>query len=230
MIRCLIVDDEPYARKLLEEFIRKTEELTLVASAKNAMEARAILAKQKVDLLFLDIQMPELTGIDFLKASARPPLVVFTTAYAEYALEGFELDAVDYLLKPFDFNRFLKAVNRITERFQNKQTNSSPANATNKEYIFIKDGTRLVKIDLNSILYIKGSREYVTFVTKTSKTMTLMTMKQLEEELSEDFVRIHNSFIVRLAAVDSISKDEVMIGREALPIGTTYKKLLLQRL
>lgn len=230
MIRCLIVDDEPYARKLLEEFIWKTEELTLVASAKNAMEARTILAKQKIDLLFLDIQMPELTGIDFLKSSSRIPLVVFTTAYAEYALQGFELNAVDYLLKPFDFNRFLKTVDKITERLQPKTATSVLPQGNAKDYIFVKDGTRLVKIDLQTILYIKGSREYVTFVTKASKTMTLMTMKQLEEELSDEFIRIHNSFIVRLAAVDSIGKDEVMIGTEALPIGATYKKLLLQRL
>lgn len=230
MIRCLIVDDEPYARKLLEEFIQKTGELTLVASAKNAMEARAILTKQKIDLIFLDIQMPELTGIDFLKSSSRTPLVVFTTAYAEYALQGFEYDAVDYLLKPFDFNRFLKAVNKITERFQIKAPYVASVPANEKDYIFVKDGTRLVKIDLQSILYIKGSREYVTFVTKTSKTMTLMSMKQLEQELTNDFIRIHNSFIIRLGAIDSIIKDEVVINGEALPIGATYKKMLLQKL
>lgn len=231
MIRCLIVDDEPYARKLLEEFVQKTEELTLVGSAKNAMEARAILSKQKVDVLFLDIQMPELTGIDFLKSSARTPLVVFTTAYAEYALQGFELDAVDYLLKPFDFNRFLKAVNRINERFQSKQvTSGAMSGSTFKDYIFVKDGARLVKIELNGILYIKGSREYVTFVTKTGRIMSLMAMKQLEQELTEDFIRIHNSYIIRIAAIDSISKDEVSIGNEILPIGATYKKVLLQKL
>lgn len=229
MIRCLIVDDEPYARKLLEEFVQKTEELTLIGSANNAMEARTILAKQKVDILFLDIQMPELTGIDFLKSSTRTPLVVFTTAYAEYALQGFELDAVDYLLKPFDFNRFLKAVNRINERFQSKQLTPNPASSA-KDYIFVKDGTRLVKIELNSILYIKGSREYVTFVTKTGRVMSLMAMKQLEQELNEDFIRIHNSFIIRIAAIDSISKDEVHIGNEVLPISNTYKKALLQKL
>ncbi|GCC52670.1 DNA-binding response regulator [Chryseotalea sanaruensis] len=230
MIRCLIVDDEPYARKLLEEFIQNTEELTLIASANNAMEARAILTRQKIDLVFLDIQMPELTGIDFLKSSTRIPLVVFTTAYAEYALQGFEYDAVDYLLKPFDFNRFLKAVNKITERFQIKKPHVASTSANEKDYIFVKDGTRLVKIDLSSLLYIKGSREYVTFVTKTSKTMTLMSMKQLEQELKDDFVRIHNSFIIRLGAVDEITKDEVIINREALPIGATYKKYLLQKL
>lgn len=230
MIRCLIVDDEPYARKLLEEFIQKTEGLTLVASVKNALEARTMLAKQKIDLIFLDIQMPELTGIDFLKSSSHTPLVVFTTAYAEYALQGFEFDAVDYLLKPFDFNRFLKAVNKITERFQLKTSHALPVQGNDKDYIFVKDGTRLVKIDLSSILYIKGSREYVTFVTKASKIMTLISMKQLEQELQDDFVRIHNSFIIRLGAVDEITKDEVIINGETLPIGATYKKLLLQKL
>lgn len=230
MIRCLIVDDEPYARKLLEEFIQKTEELTLIASAKNAMEARSILAKQKIDLIFLDIQMPEQTGIDFLKSASRPPLVVFTTAYADYALQGFELDAVDYLLKPFDFNRFLKSVNKIVERFQVSVPQVGTVGIKEKGFIFVKDGTRLVKIDLQSVLYIKGSREYVTFVSATSKTMTLMSMKQLEQELGADFIRIHNSFIVRLSAVDSILKDEVLIHGESLPIGATYKKLLFQKL
>jgi two-component system, LytTR family, response regulator len=230
MIRCLIVDDEPYARKLLEEFIGKTEELTWMASAKNAWEARAVLAKQKIDLIFLDIQMPELNGIDFLKSVSRTPLIVFTTAYAEHALQGFELDAVDYLVKPFDFNRFLKAVSKIAERFQTVTPGvSSPASHT-KDYIFIKDGTRFVKIDLPSVLYIKGSREYVTFVTRAGKTMTLMSMKQLERDLPDDFIRIHNSFIVRLAAVESVSKDEVIIGGETLPIGATYKKQLLEKL
>ncbi|MCZ8214926.1 MAG: response regulator transcription factor [Cyclobacteriaceae bacterium] len=230
MIRCLVVDDEPYARKLLEEFISKTEELTLVASVKNALEARTILTKQKVDLIFLDIQMPELTGIDFLKSSSRIPLVVFTTAYADYALQGYEFDAVDYLLKPFDFNRFLKAVNKITERFQTKVPQLKSEVLPEKDYIFVKDGTSLVKIELKAILYIKGSREYVTFVTKTNKTMTLMSMKQLEQSLGDDFVRIHNSYIIRLGAVDSITKDEVIIHGETLPIGATYKKYLLQKL
>lgn len=230
MIRCLIVDDEPYARKLLEEFIQKLPELTLVGAAPDALSARLILSKQKVDVLFLDIQMPELTGIDFLKSTNHRPLVVFTTAFAEYALEGFELDAVDYLLKPFDFNRFLKAVNKITERLPTTGNYSDKEKSVSRDYLFVKDGYKLVKIDLNSVLYIKGSREYVTFVSENAKVMSLLSLKDLEEELPADFVRIHNSFIVRIQAIQSISKDEITMGGESLPIGSTYKKRFLERI
>ncbi|NOS91583.1 MAG: response regulator transcription factor [Cyclobacteriaceae bacterium] len=230
MIRCLIVDDEPYARKLLEEFIQKLPELTLVGTPADALSARSILSKQKVDVLFLDIQMPDLTGIDFLKSTAHRPLVIFTTAFAEYALEGFELDAVDYLLKPFDFNRFLKAVNKITERLPAGINRIEKDSAPERDFLFVKDGYKLVKIDLKSVLYIKGSREYVTFMSENSKVMSLLSLKDLEDELPSDFVRIHHSFIVRIDAIQSISKEEVTIGDESLPIGATYKKGFFQKI
>lgn len=230
MIRCLIVDDEPYARKLLEEFIQKLPELTLVGIAADALSARNMLSKQKVDVLFLDIQMPDLTGIDFLKSTTQRPLVIFTTAFAEYALEGFELDAVDYLLKPFDFNRFLKAVNKITERLPAGGNRSEKDNAPERDFLFVKDGYKLVKVDLKSVLYIKGSREYVTFVSDNTKVMSLLSLKDLEEDLPSDFVRIHHSFIVRINAIQSVTKDEVTIGGESLPIGATYKKRFLERI
>jgi DNA-binding LytR/AlgR family response regulator len=228
MIRCLVVDDEPLARKLLEEFLAKTPELTWVGSAQNALAARAIITKQSVDVIFLDIQMPDLTGIDFLKTMPTRPLVVLTTAFAEYALEGFELDVVDYLLKPFDFNRYLKAVNKICERVN--PAKNEPTNLSDKpEFIFVKDGTKLVRVDVKSILYVKGAKEYVTIVTPIEKIMTLLSMKNLEEQLGSDFIRIHLSYIVRLDAIRSVSKDEVVIGSEQLPIGTTYKKQFLDR-
>lgn len=230
MIRCLIVDDEPYARKLLEEFIQKLPELTLVGAAADALSARSILSKQKVDVLFLDIQMPDLTGIDFLKSTTHRPLVIFTTAFAEYALEGFELDAVDYLLKPFDFNRFLKAVNKITERLSSGVTRIEKDKTAERDFLFVKDGYKLVKVDLKSVLYIKGSREYVTFVNENSKVMSLLSLKDLEEDLPPEFVRIHHSFIVHIDAIQSISKEEVTIGGESIPIGATYKKRFLERI
>lgn len=230
MICCLIVDDEPYARKLLEEFIQKLPELTLVGAAADALSARSILSKQKVDVLFLDIQMPDLTGIDFLKTTTHRPLVIFTTAFAEYALEGFELDAVNYLLKPFDFNRFLKAVNKITERLPSGGNRIEKDNTTERDFLFVKDGYKLVKVDLKSVLYIKGSREYVTFVSENSKVMSLLSLKDLEEDLPSDFVRIHHSFIVRIDAIQSVTKEEVTIGGESLPIGATYKKRFLERI
>jgi two-component system, LytTR family, response regulator len=230
MMKCLIVDDEPYARKLLQEFIQKTPELVYSGSATHALEARAFLSQQKVDVIFLDIQMPEFTGIDFLKTISQPPSVVLTTAYATYALEGFELDVVDYLLKPFDFQRFLKAVNKLTERSLVKSQSFIPHPAQLNNYIFVKDTHRLVKIDFQSILYIKGTREYVTFVTTIGKNMSLMSMKSLEEQLPTDFIRIHNSYIVRLGAILSVSKNDVRIGNESLPLGITYKKSFLERL
>ncbi len=230
MMKCLVVDDEPYARKLLEEFIQKTPELVHAGSATHALEARAFLSQQKVDVIFLDIQMPEFTGIDFLKTISQRPSVVLTTAYGTYALEGFELDVVDYLLKPFDFQRFLKAVNKLTERSLVKSQSLIPHPAQMNNYIFVKDTHRLVKIDFQSILYIKGTREYVTFVTTIGKTMSLMSMKSLEEQLPADFIRIHNSYIVRLGAIQSVSKNDVRIGNESLPLGITYKKSFLERL
>ncbi|MBI3219268.1 MAG: response regulator transcription factor [Bacteroidetes bacterium] len=230
MIRCLIVDDEPYARKLLEEFIQKLPELSLVGSAADALSARSILSKQKVDVLFLDIQMPDLTGIDFLKSTAHPPMVIFTTAFAEYALDGFELDAVDYLLKPFDFNRFLKAVNKVTERLASAVSQPEKEKHAERDFLFVKDGYKLVKVDLKSVLYIKGSREYVTFVTGNMKVMSLLSLKDLEKDLPSDFVRIHHSFIVRIDAIQSISHEEVSIGGESFPIGATYKKRFLDRI
>lgn len=228
MIRCLIVDDEPLARKLLEEFIAKTPELTWVGSAQNALTARTMLTKQKIDVIFLDIQMPDLSGIDFLKTMPGRPLVVLTTAFAEYALEGFELDVVDYLLKPFDFNRYLKTVNKICDRLaapkeQHRNQTSQP------EFIFVKDGTQLVRVDVKSILYIKGSKEYVTIVTPSEKIMSLLSMKNVEEQLGTNFIRIHNSYIVRLDAIRSVTKDEVIVGTEHLPIGATYKRALFDR-
>jgi len=230
MIRCAIIDDEPYARKLLEEFISKTPDLALAGSYSSPLKARELVNHKKIDAIFLDIQMPDITGIDFLKSAQYRPLVILTTAYAEYALKGFELDVVDYLLKPFDFNRFLKAVNKLSDRLKNNLPDNPSASKT-KDFIFVKDGKKLVKIDLPSIAYIKGSREYVTIVTADNKKiMTLQSMKNLEQDLSTSFIRIHNSFIVNLKMISEIHKDEVVIKNETFPIGISYKKNFLSRI
>jgi two-component system, LytTR family, response regulator len=227
MIRCVVIDDEPLARQLLSDFIKKVPELQLEGTFSSALKSLELLRKKQVDVLFLDIQMPDITGIEFLKTLENRPLVVFTTAFAEHALEGYELDVADYLLKPFDFNRFLKSVNKITQRLTSatKSENNKKADS-----IFVKDGTKLVKIELNSIRYIKGSREYVTIVTNDKKIMSLQTMKNLEEELPADFVRIHNSYIVPLPAIDTVFKNKIEIGRESFPIGITYKKKFFEEL
>jgi two-component system, LytTR family, response regulator len=224
MIRCVVIDDEPYARQLLQEFIAKVPSLKLEGAFSSALTALPVLSKKNIDVLFLDIQMPDISGIDFLKTLDKKPSVIFTTAYAEYALDGFELDVADYLLKPFDFSRFLKAVNKISQRNESIGTSKISEQKEQADFVFIKDGSKLVKIQLDEILFVKGSREYVTVVTDASKVMTLQSMKALEDSLPENFIRVHNSFIVNVTRIDSISKNEIEIGLETIPIGITYKK------
>jgi two-component system, LytTR family, response regulator len=228
MIRCIVIDDEPLARQLLSDFIQKVPKLQLEGSYSSALKALEKLRKNQVDVLFLDIQMPDITGIEFLKTLEHKPLVVFTTAYAEHAVQGYELDVADYLLKPFDFNRFLKSINKITQRLK-----AEPASGTvpeKNEFIFVKDGTKQVKVPLTAIRYIKGSREYVTIVTDDKKIMSLQTMKSMEEMLPAEFIRIHNSFIISLAGVDTIYKNKLLAGGETFPIGITYKKKVFEAL
>lgn len=232
MIRCVVIDDEPYARQLLAGFIGKVPSLRLEGSFSSALGALDILGTKPVDVIFLDIQMPDITGIDFLKTLDQKPFVIFTTAHAEFALEGFELDVVDYLLKPFDFNRFLKAVNKITQR-QDKRVAPQRINEkkdTPNDFIFVKDGTKLVKIELNTILFIKGTREYVTIHTKSKKIMSLQALKNLERELPPEFVRIHNSYIIAIPAINTVAANQVEIGNESIPIGITYKKNFMEKI
>ena len=231
MIRCVVIDDEPYARQLLTEFISKVPNLKLEGAFSSALAALPVLSKKNIDVLFLDIQMPDISGIDFLKTLDKRPLVIFTTAFAEYALEGFELDVADYLLKPFDFSRFLKAVNKLSQRIESpapQPIHDMPSRKS--DFIFVKDGTKLVKVNLEDIQFIKGTREYVTIVTAQSKIMSLQSMKALEEELPEIFIRVHNSFIVNITCIDSISKNEIEIGDEIIPVGITYKKLFFEKI
>lgn len=221
MIRCVVIDDEPLARQLLTDFISKVPELSLEGSFSSALNSLELLRKKQVDVLFLDIQMPDITGIEFLKTLDTKPLVVFTTAFAEHALQGYELDVVDYLLKPFDFNRFLKSINKISQRLA-PDKGEKPTEKT--DYIFIKDGGKLVKVQLSAIQYVKGAREYATIVTADKKIMSLQTMKSMEELLPTTFIRIHNSYIIPFSQIESVFKNKVQIGVETFPIGITYKK------
>ena len=229
---CVIVDDEPFARKLMEEYVSKVPELRLIQSCASPLVAIDVLRQNPVDILFLDINMPEITGLTLLKVLQKKPLVVLTTAYSEYALEGYELDVADYLLKPITLERFLKSVEKVLGRLRN----ASPVAAASQpdvagvpnpsnEYIFVKDGTRLVKIQLRDILYIEGLKDYVGIYTKDKKIVTLQTMKALETQLPESqFIRIHNSFIVAFAAIEAIDREKVQIGKAFLPVSDTYKK------
>ena len=227
-ITCLIVDDEPLARNLLKEYVSKVSYLELKGMCSNALEAMEFLRQQPVELLFLDIQMPDLTGISFLRALQKKPMVIFTTAYSEYALESYDLDVVDYLLKPITFERFLRAVEKASQRIVNGQISSPPEKTSPIEptpFIFVKDGTKLVKVNWNDILYIEGLKDYVTIHTRDQKIVTLQRLKVLETQLpAEKFIRIHNSYIVALNAIDVIYKNEVQVGKALLPVSDSYKK------
>jgi DNA-binding LytR/AlgR family response regulator len=224
---CLIVEDEPLARNLLTEYVKKVSFLNLVKACSNPLEALDVLRTNTIDILFLDIQMPEITGITLLKVLQKKPMVILTTAYSEYALESYELDVVDYLLKPITFDRFLKAVDKASTRITTPvaQIVDKSAGEANPDFVFVKDGTKLVKINFDDILYVEGLKDYVTIHTKTQKVVTLQRLKSLELQLpAEKFIRIHHSFIIALRAIDVIHKGEVQIGNAMIPISDSYKK------
>ena len=226
---CLIVEDEPLARSLMEQYVHKVPDLRLVQACASPLVAIEVLRQTPVDILFLDINMPEITGITLLKILQKKPLVVLTTAYSDYALEGYELDVADYLLKPITFERFLKAVEKVTQRLSSSRSptpdkSAKPENGTSA-FIFVKDGTKLVKVRLSDIRYIEGLKDYVGIYTKEKKIVTLQTLKALETQLPEEqFIRIHNSYIVAFDAIEAIDKEKVQIGSIFLPISDTYRK------
>ncbi len=226
-LNCVIIEDEPLARNLMVEYVKKVPTLNLLNAFSNPLEALEALQTLSIDVLFLDVQMPEITGISLLKALKKRPLVILTTAYSEYALEGYELDVADYLLKPITFERFLKAVDKITQRLdpETKPAATPELNTQVPSFVFVKDGTKLVKVKLDEIRYVEGLKDYVTIHTTTQKITTLQRMKALEELLpAQQFIRIHNSYIVALSAIDVVHKNEVQIGTATLPIGDTYRK------
>lgn len=225
-LKCLIVEDEPLARNLLSEYVKKVAYLELTEASSNPLHALEVLRNHEIDLLFLDIQMPEITGITLLKTLHKKPLVILTTAYSQYALESYELDVVDYLLKPITFDRFLKAVDKASRRILPPATAAeSPPPDKSKPFVFIKDGTKLVKINFDDILFVQGLKDYVTIVTKTQKVVSLQRLKALESQLPADqFIRIHHSYIIALKAIDTIHKGEVQIGTHFIPISDSYRK------
>ena len=221
-LRCLVVDDEELARVLVANYVSRTKTLELVGTCANPLEAMEALREQVVDLLFLDIQMPELNGIDFLKSMPRKPLVVLTTAYSEYALEGYDLNVVDYLLKPFSFDRFLQAVHKAQDRL--------PALAPKKNFLMVKSEHKVHRLDLEELLYVQSMREYVAYYTTHGRLLALGSLKQLEEELPSDrFLRIHKSYLVALDKVRTLEGNFVKIQEVPLPIGANYKEELLNR-
>ncbi len=229
---CLIVDDEPMARKLMEQYVFKVPYLQLVQSCASPLAAIEVLQENTIDILFLDINMPEITGLSLLKILKKKPLVILTTAYSEYALEGYELDVADYLLKPITLERFLKSVQKVTARLIAERQPAAPPLEKIAEgegsapFLFVKDGTKLIKVALGDILYIEGLKDYVGIYQRDrKKIVTLQTLKALETQLPENrFIRIHNSYIVAFDAIDAIDREKVQIGEAFLPVSDTYKK------
>ncbi|MEQ9377047.1 MAG: response regulator transcription factor [Imperialibacter sp.] len=229
-IRCIIVDDEELARALIKEYVSKIPSLELVGTYKNPLEALEVLRAEQIDLMFLDIQMPELTGIQFLKSLEKKPVVIFTTAYPEYALEGYELDVVDYLVKPVSIERFLHGVNKATKIFHNKTDNSGTTNQP--DFIVVHADHKIYRLLLADILYIEGLREYVSYFTSDGKRIiALESLKKLEEILpSHMFMRVHKSYIVPINRVRVIEGNMVMIEKKGIPIGASYKEATLKAL
>ena len=231
----LIIDDEPLALDVLETYIAKMPELNLVARCSNALEANELLRKHPIDLIFLDIQMPQVSGVDFIKALPNPPLFIFTTAYSNYALEGYELNAIDYLLKPISLDRFMKAVNKALEQFElrHREESDTGQGVEGVEFFFVKADKKLVKIKYDEILYIEGLKDYVIIRLEVGRVVTLQTMKSLEDKLPlNKFKRIHRSYIVsidKIHAVDGTSVDVYEKGViKQLPIGKNYRDEILE--
>jgi DNA-binding LytR/AlgR family response regulator len=230
-IKCIIIDDEPLAIEIMESYVQKVEQLSLKGSFRNAVSAFSFLQQHPVDLIFLDIQMPKLTGIDFLKTLKNPPKVVFTTAYRDYAIEGFELEVVDYLLKPIPFDRFLKSVSRILQQPVNAPvlSTSTQTAAMSDQALFFKVDKKMVKVNIQDILFIESVKDYVKVKTTDKEIITQQKISYLEESLpGKNFLRIHRSFIVAINKIDAYSACDVEIGKTQLPIGRNYKNEVLK--
>lgn len=235
-IKCIAVDDEPLALSKMENFIGKIPFLKLCGTFSNGIDTLEFLKKNSVDLMFLDIQMNDLTGIQLLEVIKKKPVVIFTTAYDKYAIKSYELDICDYLLKPIPFNRFLIAVNKAYDLLKksNPETNLSSdiesnqntdIDQTKNDFIFLKTEYRMQKVEFDEILYIQGMKDYLLVKTPTSNIMTIMTFKKMEEMLPKDkFIRTHKSFIVPLNKIESIERNRIKIAKKLIPISETYKK------
>lgn len=232
-----MVDDKPLALDILTDYINKIDFLEFVASTTSALEALRLVEQEKIDLLFLDIQMPELTGIQVMKILGDKCRVILTTAYTEYALEGYEHNVIDYLLKPIAFDRFYKAAQKARQLLEMQQSNvPAPApqpieNAVDKisrDIIFVKTEYKIVKVRLDDILYVEGLQNYVSIYTKTERILSLRNIKKMEEQLpGQQFVRVHKSYIISLDKIDSIERNRIFIGEAVIPVGETYKENFL---
>jgi DNA-binding LytR/AlgR family response regulator len=228
-MQVLIVDDEPIARDILETYVLKMNDMQLVSKCRNALEAFGVLSRQHVDLVLLDINMPEISGIDFIKNLKNPPLVIFTTAYSEYAVESYELNAVDYLVKPVSFDRFLKAIDKANAILQSASLKNNSLMATTSfsgnQVLFVKSEGKLVKVDLSHLWLVEGLKDYVRLWTDTAKVIVHSTMKNFEDQLSGNpsFIRVNKSYIINIGYVTEVDGNTIRLKDQAITIGNTYR-------
>lgn len=230
-LSCLVIDDEPVARKGIAGYVGQIPFLSLKGSCKSAIEASDILHRQPIDLLFLDIQMPDITGIEFMRSLEHPPAVIFTTAYRDYAIEGFEMNALDYLVKPISFQRFLKAANKALSYFEMQRAQVPVEQAVESGYFFIKSDGQFIKIRLDDVLYFESEKDYLFIHTTQKRYITLLSLKQLEKELSPDkFLRVHRSFIVSLDKVELMEGHRLVIKDKKIPVSRSLQEAIFNRL
>ncbi len=227
MIECLIVEDEPNAAKLIRNYISKIPSLQLKGVCRDGESAIGFLAEQPVELIFMDIHLPEISGLELAKA-CLPAHIIFTTAYSEFAVESYNLNAIDYLLKPISFSRFSEAAGKASQIIANKKHHPG-AGIETEDFIFLKTGKKIIALELSTILYFEGLKEYVAVVTATGKHLVYKRMKQLESVLPSQFVRLHNSFIANMQAVQKIEDNHVYIGSKRIPVSQKYKAGFIER-
>lgn len=232
MIKCLVIDDEPLALQQLASYVEKVPYFTLVAQCHGAVEAREIIDRERVDAIFVDINMPDINGMDFVKQLSAPPIVVFTTAYSEYAVDGYKVDAVDYLLKPFGLDDFKRAATKVKKRYELENNAAAQQPADDDDSIFLKTEHRVIRANIADIRYVEGMSEYLKiYIEGQRPIIMLLSMKKLEERLPSYFMRIHRSYIVNMKKVSEVSKSRVAIDADTvLPVGDIYKDALMQYL
>ncbi|MGC3945001.1 MAG: LytTR family DNA-binding domain-containing protein [Chryseolinea sp.] len=225
-----IIDDEPLARECIESYVKEVDFLSLAGAGSNPVELLQLMGNAAIDLVFLDIQMPLINGIDFLKTTRDLPMVIITTAYPSYALEGFQLDVMDYLVKPITFDRFLKAANKAKEYHQLQLRASATGETSVAGYFFVKCGFRFEKIFVDDILYVEALQNYVTIFTTKGKFMTLLTLKQVEQNLDDrQFIRVHKSYVISMSRIAAIENNEIYIEGNRIPISRQYRDTVMQR-
>lgn len=228
---CLIVEDEPLAAEVLEDYINQVPFLQLIATCNDAIYALEMLQKEKIDLIFLDIHLPRIKGIDFIKTLSNSPKIIITSAYQEYALQGYELNVLDYLLKPIEFSRFLMAVNKLKHLNEIDQVNNSTSTASERPYLFFNVSKKKVKMFLDEILYIESLKEYVRIISREKSILTKFQLGEIEDLLNKNnFLRIHRSFIVAKNKIDAFTATDVEINGKQIPIGRSYKELVIASL